>query len=78
MGDIRTGKPDTQPDKPAHTKGVNAGNEPGGVEADPGLYFTGERGAGRPSVKATMRKSTGINPEKRDPIDQNMPNLPPN
>ncbi len=77
MGNIRVGKPDTTPDKPSHTKGVNTGNEPGGIEADPGLEYTGERGAGRPSVKATQRKSTGINPEYRDPIDPNMPNLPP-
>ena len=75
MGDIRTGKPDTQPDKPAHTKGVNAGNEPGGVEADPGLYFTGERGAGKPSVKATARAYTSIRAEDRNPIDPNMPNV---
>ena len=77
MGNIRVGKADTKPDKPAHTKGVNAGNEPGGIEGDPGLYFTGEIGAGRPSVKATMRMSTGVNPERRNPIDPNSPNLPP-
>jgi hypothetical protein len=28
-------------------------------------------------AKATARRSTGINPEARDPIDPRMPNLPP-
>ena len=78
MGDIRVGKPDTTHDAPAHTPRVNQGNEPGGTDADPGLEETGEVGAGRPSMTSTARKSTGINPEKRNPIDPNSPNLPPN
>jgi hypothetical protein len=78
MGDIRVGKPDTTHDAPAHTPGVNQGNEPGGIDADPGLEETGVVGAGRPSMTSTARKSTGINPEKRNPIDPNSPNLPPN
>jgi len=45
---------------------------------DPGLYPTGGHGAGRPGAKSTARKSTGINPQKRNPIDSNSPNLPPN
>ena len=43
MGDIRVGKPDTTHDSPAHTPGVNQGNEPGGTDADPGLFETGIR-----------------------------------
>ena len=77
MADIRVGKPDTKPDSPAHTPGVSQGNEPGGIEGDPGLYETGETRAGRPTAKSTARKSTGINPEARNPIDPNSPNLPP-
>jgi hypothetical protein len=77
MGDIRVGKPDTTHDAPAHTPGVSQGNEPGGIEGDPGLYETGETGAGRPTAKSTARKSTGINPEARNPIDPNSPSLPP-
>jgi hypothetical protein len=77
MADIRVGKPDTQPDVSAHTPGVSQGNEPGGIEGDPGLYETGETGAGRPTAKSTARKSTGINPEARNPIDPNSPSLPP-
>ena len=78
MGNIRVGKPDTKPDAPAHTPGIPQGNEPGGIEGDPGLYPTGGHGAGRPGAKSTALKSTGINPQKRDPIDPNSPNLPPN
>ena len=77
MADIRVGKPDTKPDASAHTPGVSQGNEPGGIEGDPGLYETGESGSGRPTAKSTARKSTGINPEARNPIDPNSPSLPP-
>jgi hypothetical protein len=77
MGNIRVGKPDTKPDAPAHTPRVRQGNNPGGTDQDPGLEQTGEVGAGRPSMRSTARKSTGINPEKRNPIDPNSPNLPP-
>jgi hypothetical protein len=77
MGNIRVGKPDTRPDLSAHTAGVREGNEPGGIEKDPGFYPAGEYGAGRPGAKAKARKSTGINPEKRNPIDPNSPTLPP-
>jgi hypothetical protein len=77
MVDIRVGKPDTKQDASAHTPGVRQGNEPGGIEGDPGLYPAGEYGVGRPGAKSTARKSTGINPEKRNPIDPNSPNLPP-
>ena len=77
MGDIRVGTPDTKPDAPSHVDGVAQGNNPGGIEGDPGLEYTGETGAGRPTARAYARKSTGINPESRNPIDPNSPNLPP-
>jgi hypothetical protein len=77
MADIKVGKPDTKVDASAHTPGVRQGNEPGGIENDPGFYYTGERGAGRPSAKSTARRSTGINPKSRDPIDPNSPSLSP-
>jgi hypothetical protein len=73
---LRVGKPDVKMDAPAHTPGVNQGNEPGGMEADPGIHYTGENQAGRPTARATMRLSTGINPEQRNPIDPNSPVLP--
>jgi len=77
MGDIRVGKPDTTMDAPSHVNGVAQGNEPGGMEGDPGIEYTGETGAGRPSSRAYARKSTSINPGSRNPIDPNSPNLPP-
>ena len=73
---LKVGKPDVKMDAPSHTPGVNAGNEPGGIEGDPGIYYTGENQAGRPQAKATMRLATGINPEQRNPIDPNSPVLP--
>lgn len=77
MANIRVGRPDTTHDAPAHTPGVAQGNAPGGTRAEPGLIETGETGAGRPTMRSTARKSTGINAEKRNPIDPNSPNLPP-
>jgi hypothetical protein len=77
MGDIRVGKPDTKMDAPSHVNGVAQGNEPGGMEGDPGIEYTGEAGAGRPSSRAYARKSTSINPGSRNPIDPTSPNLPP-
>ena len=77
MGDIRVGKPDTKMDAPSHVNGVAQGNEPGGMEGDPGIEYTGETGAGRPSSRAYARKSTSIKPGSRNPINPNSPNLPP-
>ena len=74
---LRIGKPDTNPDKPAHTQGVRQGNRPGTFDDEPGHITLGESGACRPTGKATARRSTSINPEARDPIDPRMPNLPP-
>ena len=77
MGDIRVGKPDTEVDAPSHVNGVNQGNDPGGIEQDPGIEYTGERGQGKPTARSTARMSTSINAKKRNPIDPNMPNMPP-
>lgn len=73
---LRVGNADTTHDAPAHTPGIGQGNNPGGEE-EPGIVYTGETGAGRPTAKSTARKSTSINPEKRNPVDPNSPNLPP-
>jgi hypothetical protein len=74
---LKVGKPDTKVDAPSHTPGVNAGNDPGGIEQDPGMEYTGERGAGKPTARSTARMATSINAEKRNPIDPSMPNMPP-
>lgn len=65
---LRVGTPQTSPTKPAHTKGVREGNAPGNYEHEPGHL---------PDGRSTARRSTGINPEARNPIDPRMPNLSP-
>ena len=55
MGELRVGKPDTKMDAPSHTRGVNQGNAPGGIERDPGIEYTGESGAGKPTARSTAR-----------------------
>jgi hypothetical protein len=65
---MKLGRPDVRQDAPAHTPGIREGNEPGSYEREPG--HTAEGGS-------TARRSTGIDPKSREPIDPRMPNLPP-
>ncbi len=65
---IRTGKPDTTHDAPAHTPGVGQGNAVGNYEKQVGHLPDGRR---------TAAASTGINPDAQGPIDPRMPNLSP-
>lgn len=67
LNNIRVGKPHTSPSSPSHTQGIKEGNEPGNLESEPG-YTNG---------KWTPRRSTGVNPNARGPIDKKMPVLPP-
>ena len=67
MAGIKVGKPDVKPDAPAHTKGINEGNQ--------GPY---EKQAGHlPNGRSTAARSTGINVKGEEPIDPRMPNLSP-
>jgi hypothetical protein len=68
MAEVRTGKPAVSPDAPAHVKGVKQGNSRGNYEKQPGH---------KPDGTSTAERSTGINPEARQPIDPSMPNLSP-
>ncbi len=77
ISNIRVGKPQTTPSRPSHVPGIREGNEPGSFERTPGLYSTGEQGAGRLTGKGTARRSTGVNPEPKNPIDPRSPNLSP-
>jgi len=63
------GQPDTTPDAPSHVPGVQQGNSPPAL--DPGFEKTGA------GLRATARRSTGINPENRNPVTPGAPNLPP-
>ena len=65
---IRTGKPDTKQDAPAHTPGVNQGNSVGNYEKQVGHL---------PDGKRTDAASTGSNPGAHGPIDPRMPSLSP-
>lgn len=68
MPNLRIGKPHVSPDAPSHTKGVSQGNAPGNYESMKGHL---------PDGRSTAARSTGINPEDREPIDPRMPNLSP-
>jgi len=69
---------ETTPDAPAHTPGTNKGeelSEKQGKEA--GRHDTSAEDAERLTGTATARNSTSINAEHEDPIDPQMPNMPP-
>ena len=73
IANVRVGKPKTKPSAPSHTAGVRRGNARGNSEKEAGIKTAPDR----LSARATARRSTGINPEARNPIDPRMPNLPP-
>jgi hypothetical protein len=65
---MRTGKADVAIDAPSHTPGIKQGNAKGNYERQSGH---------NPDGTSTARRSTGINPKAREPIDPRMPNLSP-
>lgn len=58
---------DTNRESPSHTAGVHRGEDWSKHGNEPG----------RERETPTSRNSTGINADKREPIDPRMPNLPP-
>jgi hypothetical protein len=68
MHRIRVGKGDAKPDASAHTPGIFQGNAKGNYERQAGHL---------PDGRSTAERSTGINPDAREPIDPRMPNLSP-
>jgi hypothetical protein len=68
MAVLKVGRPDTTPDAPAHTQGVNEGNAKGNYESQAGMLPDGRR---------TAEAVTGVNPSAHGPIDKRMPCLPP-
>ncbi|MBX6769300.1 MAG: hypothetical protein IRY90_19475 [Actinomadura rubrobrunea] len=68
MAEIRVGRRHVKPDAPSHVRGVRQGNRKGALKKQAGHYLDGT---------ADARRSTGVNPKKRDPILPVMPNLPP-
>lgn len=68
MGQIRTGKPHTKPDSPAHVTGIREGNAKRAHSRQIGHHDDGT---------ADARRSTGIRPRRHNAILKVMPNLPP-
>lgn len=65
---LTVGKADTTVTSPSHVAGIKQGNAPGGYKSQGGHCEDGT---------STAARSTGINAEKRNPIDPRMPNLSP-
>jgi hypothetical protein len=65
---VKTGKPDVNPDAPSHVQGIGEGNAPGNYEKQDGHL---------PDGRSTAARSTGINPDAHDTIDPSMPKLSP-
>ncbi len=57
-----------RPDIDAHTPGTKRGEE---------WAYKGSKEPGREGAARTARDATGINADKREPIDPRMPHLPP-
>jgi hypothetical protein len=65
---IKTGKAHVAPALPSHIRGIPEGNSPGRF-----IRHTGTR----PGGMVSAAWSTGINPDAEEPIDPDMPTLPP-
>ena len=68
MARVKTGKAAVRTNASTHVPGIYQGNAKGNYERQPGHL---------PDGTSTARRSTGVNPEARDPIDPRMPNLSP-
>lgn len=71
-------KPPTPQPNPAHTPATGKGEEKPMTEGkEPGRKDTGTTGqADRPAGKSKGQASTGINPDKEQPVDPESPHLP--
>jgi len=61
---------------PAHSSGTRKGEEMAS-KGEAGRESEGSSHADRPSGGSNARMSTSINPDKEEPIDPSMPNMPP-
>lgn len=69
IANITVGSPEVSPSRPSHVPGVREGNWPN--QSQEGLEARG------PLFRASARRSTGINPGAREPIDPRSPHLSP-
>lgn len=72
IANVTVGRADVGMSKAAHVRGVREGNRPGDTHTERGLVY--ERGG---ILTGRASRSTGINPEDREPIDPRSPNLSP-
>jgi hypothetical protein len=71
-------KHDTTRDSPSHGAGTGKGEEKSSTEGkEAGRHDHDTTHADRPAGGSTMRDSTSINPEDREPKDPNSPTFPP-
>lgn len=69
---------DTTSDAPSHDSGTGKGEEKSTWEGkEAGREDAGTSHADRPAGTSMARDSTSINPDDRDPIDPESPNMPP-
>ena len=71
IDNLVVGKPDVEPSAPSHSIGVREGNSRKSLMREPGIKHAGVM------ARATVRRSTGVNPEGHQPIDPRMPVLTP-
>lgn len=71
MATLTTGRPRIKTSSPSHVRGVYEGNQTGSLRRQKGIHPRGE------SAVASARRSTGIRPDDREPIDSRMPKLTP-
>jgi hypothetical protein len=69
IGNIVVGKPDVEPSRPSHSRGVREGNL--------GRALIRVKRAAALVAQAAARRSTGINARGHEPIDPRMPILTP-
>ncbi len=72
IGNVRVARRDINPKAPAHSPGVREGNQRTSMIREPGI-----KRLSRFMAVATARRSTGVNPRARTPIDPRMPVLTP-
>ena len=72
IDNLLVGKADVKVASPSHFRGVREGNQSKNLEGDGGFRLIGTTMA-----IGTARRSTGINPADRDPVDRRSPNLSP-
>ena len=72
IDNLRVGKADIDPAASSHLFGVHQGNKRGNLKRNAGLHPTGLL-----TARGSARRSTGINPKAREPIDPRMPRLSP-